>query len=35
MPPLPLWKAELFEVDLIRVMQICMWFSLTVMYIEV
>ncbi len=35
MPP-QLWcKGELFEVDLIRVMQICMWFSLTVMYIEV
>ncbi len=35
MPP-HLWgKGKLFEVDLIRVMQICMWFSLTVMYIEV
>lgn len=28
-------KGHLFEVDLIRVMQICMWFLLTVMYIEV
>lgn len=28
-------KGYLFELDLIRVMQICMWFSLTVMYIEV
>lgn len=35
MPPHRGWKDELFEVDLIRVMQICMWFSLTVMYIEV
>ncbi len=35
MPPYPVWKGYLFELDLIRVMQICMWFSLTVMYIEV
>lgn len=35
MPPHRVCKGELFEVDLIRVMQICMWFSLTVMYIEV
>lgn len=35
MPPHSLWKGDLFEVDLIIVMQICMWFSLTVMYIEV
>jgi hypothetical protein len=35
MPPHRVWKGELFEVDLIRVMQICTWFSLTVMYIEV
>ncbi len=35
MPPHLLCKGELFEADLIRVMQICMWFSLTVMYIEV
>ncbi len=35
MPPHPFRKGNLFEVDLIGVMQICMWFSLTVMYIEV
>ncbi len=35
MPPDATSKGHLFEVDLIRVMQICMWFSLTVMYIEV
>lgn len=35
MPPHTFRKGDLFEVDLIRVMQICMWFSLTVMYIEV